>query len=102
MITTNIGVEDGIVNDAFGVLKNVELYSKDEHYAQLEAQDEPSTSMAIHKQQLKIWIEFLHQMTGQQYRHKAVPYVICKRGVLDFKWSPITMRSSNIPLVPTI
>lgn len=102
MITTNIDVEDGIVNGAIGVLKNIELLSEDEHFAELEAQNEPSTSVVTHKQRLRLWIEFPLEMMGQRCRLKAKPHVICKREVLDFKWTPITTRSANIPLGPTI
>ncbi|GFX31548.1 hypothetical protein TNCV_687961 [Trichonephila clavipes] len=51
IITTNIDIEDGIkMNGAIHVLQNIELLDGDEHYAELEAQDEPSTSVATHKQ----------------------------------------------------
>ncbi|CAD7085385.1 unnamed protein product [Hermetia illucens] len=70
MITTNIVVEDGIVNGAIGVLKNIELLTKGEHYATLEAQKEPSTSVVTHKQRLRLWIEF-----PERCRLKAKPYV---------------------------
>ncbi|GFW62708.1 ATP-dependent DNA helicase [Trichonephila clavipes] len=98
MIMTNIDVEYGIVN---GVLKNVELLSEDEHYAELEAQDEVSTSVATHKQQLGLWIKFPLKMICQRCRLKTKPHVICKGDVLDFKWAPITTRSANIPLGPS-
>ncbi|KAJ8882714.1 hypothetical protein PR048_014526 [Dryococelus australis] len=99
MITTNIDVEDGIVNGAIGVLKHMELLSKDELFAELEALNEPSTFMATFKQRLRLWIEFLLEMIGQQCRLKAKPHLIYKRDVLDFKRTPITMRSANIPSV---
>ncbi|CAD7087756.1 unnamed protein product [Hermetia illucens] len=89
MITTNIDFADGIVNGAIGVLKNIELLTEDEHYAELEAQNEPVD-------------EFPVEMVGQRCRLKAKPHVICKRDVLGFKWTPVTTRSANIPLGPKI
>ncbi|GFW55262.1 uncharacterized protein TNCV_116481 [Trichonephila clavipes] len=35
---------------------------------------------------------------GQLYRVKAKPHVMCKRDVLDLKWTPIVTRAANIPL----
>jgi hypothetical protein len=32
IITTNIDVEDGIINGAIGILKHMELLSDDEHF----------------------------------------------------------------------
>ncbi|GFW89845.1 hypothetical protein TNCV_2425021 [Trichonephila clavipes] len=54
MITINIDDEDVIVNGAIGVLKNIELLGENKHYAELEAQDGPSTSVATHKQRLRL------------------------------------------------
>ncbi|GFY70573.1 hypothetical protein TNIN_129331 [Trichonephila inaurata madagascariensis] len=85
MITTNFDVEVGIVNGAIGFLKNIELLSENDHYAELEAQDEPSTPVVTHKQRLRLWIKFSLKMMGQRCRLKAKPHIICKRDVLDFK-----------------
>ncbi|GFQ63888.1 hypothetical protein TNCT_418121 [Trichonephila clavata] len=65
MIATNIEVEDGIVNGTIDVLRNLELLIGDEHNTGLEAQDEPSTSEATHKQRLRLWIEFPFEMIDQ-------------------------------------
>ncbi|GFV83502.1 uncharacterized protein TNCV_982651 [Trichonephila clavipes] len=35
---------------------------------------------------------------GQICRIKAKPHVMCKRDVLDLKWTPIVTRAANIPL----
>src|SRR6187551_3174408 len=83
MNTTNINVGDGIVSGAIGVLKNIELLTEDEHYSELEA----STSVVTNKQRLRQWIEFPIEVIGQRCRLKAKPHVICKRDVLDLKWT---------------
>ncbi|GFY57263.1 hypothetical protein TNIN_326341 [Trichonephila inaurata madagascariensis] len=57
MIMTNTDDEDGIVKDVNDVLRNAKLLREDEHYAELEAQDEPSRSVTTHKQRLRRWIE---------------------------------------------
>ncbi|GFR28736.1 hypothetical protein TNCT_165511 [Trichonephila clavata] len=54
MITISIYVEGGIVNGTIGVLKNIKLLSENEHCAELEAQDKPSTSVSTHKQRLRL------------------------------------------------
>ncbi|GFV26918.1 ATP-dependent DNA helicase [Trichonephila clavipes] len=101
MIKTNIDVEDGIVNGRTGVL-NIELLIEDEYYAELKAQEELSTSVATHKQRLRLWIKFPLEMISQRCRLKTEPHIICKRDILDFKWTPITTRSAKISLGPTI
>ncbi|GFQ89929.1 ATP-dependent DNA helicase [Trichonephila clavata] len=98
MNRTNIDFEDGIVKYVISILKNIELISEDEYNSELEGQNELSTSVATHKQRLKLWIEFSLEMIGQRCRFKAKPHVISKRDILDFRWSPITARTANIPL----
>ncbi|GFS49074.1 ATP-dependent DNA helicase [Trichonephila clavipes] len=102
MVTTNIDIEDGIMNGTIDILRNIELLSEDEHYGELKAEDELSTSVAPHKQRLRLWIEFPLEMIGQRCWLKVKPHVICKREVFDFKWTPKTKRSANIPLVKMI
>ncbi|GFQ75725.1 hypothetical protein TNCT_187661 [Trichonephila clavata] len=53
-IMTNIDVDDGIVNGMIDILKNTKLISEDEHYVELEAQDESSTSVSTHKHRLRL------------------------------------------------
>ena len=54
MITTNIDVEDGMVNGAIGVLKHIEELTEDEHCAELETHNEPSTSVGCRSQNRRV------------------------------------------------
>ncbi|GFU69713.1 uncharacterized protein TNCV_1221011 [Trichonephila clavipes] len=58
---------------------------------------QPSTSTRIRKR-VRLWLEFPNPSMGQLCRVKAKPHVMCKRGVLDLKWTPIVTRAANIPL----
>ncbi|GFU41309.1 hypothetical protein TNCV_3011331 [Trichonephila clavipes] len=71
MFMTNIEVENGIVNGAIGVLKNVKLLREDEHYGKLEAQYEPSTSVATHRQRFRLWIEFPLEIIELSYAYHS-------------------------------
>ncbi|GFR14016.1 hypothetical protein TNCT_393611 [Trichonephila clavata] len=71
MITTNIDVEEGIVNGAVGVLKNIQLLSEGQYYGDLEKQGEPPTSVATDKPLFKLWMESPLEMIDQRCRLKA-------------------------------
>ncbi|GFT28833.1 ATP-dependent DNA helicase [Trichonephila clavipes] len=43
-------------------------------------------------------MEFQNPSMGQLCRVKTKPHVMCKRDVLDLKWTPIVTRAANIPL----
>ena len=102
MITMNLDVEDGLVNGAIGTLKYIEHLTEDEqaaNYETVEVDDEPqpSTSTGTRKR-VRLWLEFPNPSMGQLCRVKAKPHVMCKRNVLDLKWTPIVTRAANIPL----
>lgn len=81
MLTTNVDVEDGIVNGAIGELMFVE-------------RDEDDTQQQI----TRLWIKFENDSIGRMLRVKARPLVYSKPGVLKAEWTPIAKRSANISL----
>nr|XP_029715803.1 uncharacterized protein LOC109402861 [Aedes albopictus] len=81
MITTNIDVEDGLVNGAIGELMFVE-----------HSEDDPQ------QQIVKLWFNFENSSIGKALRVKARPLVYSKPGVLNPEWTPIAKRSANINL----
>lgn len=81
MITTNVEVEDGIVNGAIGELMYVE-----------QNDDDPQQQIA------RLWINFENVAIGKMLRIKSRPLVFSRPGVLQPHWTPITRRSSNITL----
>ncbi|XP_062538323.1 uncharacterized protein LOC134206608 [Armigeres subalbatus] len=85
MITTNVEVEDGIVNGAIGELKYIE-----------HTDDDP--------QQLpfRLWFKFENDAVGVKLRVKSRPVVFSKPGVLQQDWTPIGKRSTNIKLSSAI
>ncbi|GFT51947.1 uncharacterized protein TNCV_1226601 [Trichonephila clavipes] len=102
MITMNLDVEDGLVNGAIGTLKYIEYLTEDEQVTvygttKVDVEPQPSTSTRIRKR-VRLWLEFPNPSMGQLCRVKAKPHVMCKRDVLDLKWTPIVTRAANIPL----
>ncbi|GFS68630.1 ATP-dependent DNA helicase [Trichonephila clavipes] len=102
MITMNLDVENGLVNGAIGTLKYIEYLTEDEQVTiygttEVDVEPQPSTSTRIRKR-VHLWLEFPNPSMGQLCRVKAKPHVMCKRDVLDLKWTPIVTRTANIPL----
>ncbi|GFX37767.1 ATP-dependent DNA helicase [Trichonephila clavipes] len=102
MITMNLGVEDGLMNGAIGTLKYIEYLTEDEQVTiygttEVDVEPQPSTSTGIRKR-VRLWLEFPNPSMDQLCRVKAKPHVMCKRDVLDLKWTPIVTRAANIPL----
>ncbi|XP_058821105.1 uncharacterized protein LOC131683287 [Topomyia yanbarensis] len=85
MVTTNVDVEDGLVNGAIGELKYVE-YDEDD----------------AHEEIVKLWIKFDSDTIGAVLRLKSRPLVYSKPGILQPDWTPISRRSANIKLSSSI
>lgn len=81
IVTTNIDVEDGIVNGAIGVLMYVE-----------RNEDDPE------QQIVRLWFQFESDAIGAMLRVKSRPLVYSKPGILQPNWTPITKRSANVNL----
>ncbi|GFW58118.1 ATP-dependent DNA helicase [Trichonephila clavipes] len=98
----NLDVEDGLVNGAIGTLKYIEYLTEDEQVTiygttEVDVEPQPSTSTRIRKR-VRLWLEFPNPSMGQLCRVKAKPHVMCKRDVLDLKWTLIVIRATNILL----
>ncbi|GFW78802.1 uncharacterized protein TNCV_4262221 [Trichonephila clavipes] len=90
------------VNGAIGTLKYIEYLTEDEQVTiygttEVDVEPQPSTSTRIRKR-VRLWLEFPNPSMGQLCRVKANPHVMCKRDVLDLKWTSIVTRAANIPL----
>ncbi|XP_055622388.1 uncharacterized protein LOC129765957 [Toxorhynchites rutilus septentrionalis] len=81
MITTNVDVEDGIVNGAIGELKYLG-----------HNEDDPQQSI------VKLWMEFENDSIGKTLRIKSRPAVYAKPGILQPEWTPISKRTANVTL----
>ncbi|GFT73717.1 uncharacterized protein TNCV_630991 [Trichonephila clavipes] len=57
-----------------------------------------NTGIAVLMNSEELWLEFPNPSMGQLCRVKAKPHALCKRDVLDLKWTPIVTRAANIPL----
>ncbi|XP_038117306.1 ATP-dependent DNA helicase PIF1-like [Culex quinquefasciatus] len=82
MVTTNVDVEDGIVNGAIGDLKYVE-----------ESFDEDAGERIA-----RIWIKFENGQIGVIARKKAESMTRSRADILRPDWTPIVKRSANIDL----
>ncbi|XP_062564543.1 uncharacterized protein LOC134227211 isoform X2 [Armigeres subalbatus] len=82
MLTTNVDVEDGIVNGAIGELMHVE-------YNEGNSQQQAIT---------RLWMAFENESIGKMLRVKARPLVYSRPGVLQTGWTPIVKRSANVTL----
>ncbi|XP_062713846.1 uncharacterized protein LOC134290684 [Aedes albopictus] len=78
MITTNVDVEDGVVNGAIGELKYIE-------------KDEDGSVV-------KLWFKYDNETIGAALRIKSRPTVYSRPGILQPDWTPIAKRSGNIKL----
>nr|XP_029733968.1 uncharacterized protein LOC115269410 [Aedes albopictus] len=81
MITTNVDVEDGVVNGAIGELKYVE-------------KDDDAPGQPI----VKLWFKFESEAIGATLRIRSRPAVYSRPGILQPDWTPIVKRSANIKL----
>lgn len=81
MITTNVEVDDGIVNGAIGELMYVESNEDDPQH-----------------QTTRLWLKFENEAIGAMLRIKSRPLVYSRPGVLQPNWTPIARRSANIAL----
>ncbi|XP_062540963.1 uncharacterized protein LOC134209005 [Armigeres subalbatus] len=81
MITTNVDVEDGVVNGAIGELKYIEW-------------DEDDSRQQI----VRLWFKFDSEAIGTALRIKSRPAVYSRPGILQPDWTPISKRSANIKL----
>ncbi|XP_065093456.1 uncharacterized protein LOC135714112 [Ochlerotatus camptorhynchus] len=85
MITTNVEVEDGLVNGAIGELRYIE-----------HTDDGPQQSAC------RLWFKFDNDAVGAKLRVKSRPLVFSKPGVLQQDWTPIYKRSVNVKLSSVI
>ena len=96
MVTTNVDVEDGLVNGAIGILKYIERLTEDE-IADMADEEGPS-SAATTKVSIRLWMKFPSKRVGCRLRMKFKPHVICKQSVLQSDWTPIIQSSMRISL----
>jgi hypothetical protein len=94
MITTNIDVDDGLVNGAIGTLRYIEHLT--EEGETVEETDVDWYSKIT--QTVRLWLEFDLRRVGAKARIKARPYVICKGDILKRDWTPIGQHSVRIGL----
>lgn len=85
MITTNVAVEDGLVNGAIGDLKFIE-YDDD------DLQQTPT----------RLWFKFENAAIGATLRIKSRPLIHSRPGVLQQDWTPISKRAANVSLSNSI
>ena len=93
MITSNIDVDDGLVNGAIGTLQYIE------HLAEKDVTEETDTDgYGKITQTVRLWLTFDSKRVGTKARLKAKPYMTCKRDVLRSDWTPIRQQSVRIGL----
>ena len=90
MITSNIDVDDGLVNGAIGTLKYIE------HLEEREVTEDTDTGKIT--QTVRLWLKFESKRVGAKARVKAKPYVTCKGDLLKGDWTPIRQQSVRIGL----
>ena len=93
MITSNIDVDDGLVNGAIGTLQYIE------HLAEKDVSEETDAD-GYEKitQTVRLWLKFDSKSVGSKARVKAKPYVVCKGDVLRDDWTPIRQQSLRVGL----
>lgn len=87
MLTSNVDIEDGLVNGAIGTLRFIEDGSP----------NQDGTS-----QKIRLWLEFKDADTGAKARIKFRPVVTNSRGAIHRNWTPVSMRSATITLGGTL
>jgi len=93
MITSNIDVDDGLVNGATETLQYIE------HLAEKDVTEETDTDgYGKITQTVRLWLKFDSKRVGTKTRLKAIPYVTCKGDVLRSAWPPIRQQSVRIEL----
>ena len=93
MVTTNVDVEDGIVNGAIGILKYIEKLTEDEI---ADTINEGGASTSQTNVNIRLWKRFPSDRVGRRLRMRFKPHVICKQSVLKFTWTPILQSSMRI------
>jgi hypothetical protein len=103
MITTNIDVEDGMVNGAIGVLKYIETIECENN--QLVAVASASAAADLPRMSplnTRLWLDYSNLQIGQKCRIKCRPHVLSKRDMLNARWTPVSRRLANIALTKTV
>ena len=95
MVTTNVDVEDGIVNGAIGILKYIERLTEDEI---ADRADEEGPSSAPTNVSIRLWMQFSYKCVGRRLRMRFKSHVICKQSVLHCDWIPIQQSRMRISL----
>ncbi|XP_015123979.1 ATP-dependent DNA helicase PIF1-like [Diachasma alloeum] len=100
MITTNIDVEDGLVNGAIGEVMHIEILDCDPQ--QPAAGPSSSSNPSQLSSDLQVWLNFEHQNIGHKARIKSRPHVLAQLDTLQVDWTPIRMCTGTISLSNTI
>jgi len=90
MLTSNVDVNDGLVNGAIGVLRHIEFISDQQQ------------SERVDPMSLRLWIEFSDQSTGSLMRQQQRKVISRMRRVVHRSWTPIISKSANISLTKKI
>lgn len=85
MVTTNIDVDDGIVNEATGILRHVEDLPNDDEIRDFRA-----------------WLEFADSRIGAKVRLKMRHMTVGQFATIDANWTPISRKAANIQITNTI
>lgn len=83
MITSNIDIEDGLVNGAIGTMRFIEELP--------HGSSDTSTPY-------RVWLEFPDQKTGVKARLKLRSAIVSHQGQILDTWTPISLRTASIAL----
>jgi ATP-dependent exoDNAse (exonuclease V) alpha subunit len=81
MITSNIDIDDGLVNGAVGTLKYIEWYD-----------DATDNGLRVKR----VWLHLQPNAVGKAARIRARPYVFANPGVLCSEWAQMTRKTATI------
>lgn len=84
MVTSNVEIDDGLVNGAVGTLRYIENLSH--------------TGEGDGPPDMRLWLEFPDSETGSIARIKFRPVIASHDGVIKENWTPILTKTANITI----
>ncbi|CAG9786650.1 unnamed protein product [Diatraea saccharalis] len=102
MITSNIDLEDSLVNGVIGTLVHIEVIDNPGQYELMPEPSNSDESDSIQSPHFRVWLQFENENIGRKARIKYRPHVIANSNTLKLEWTPLNESTGTISLNKSI